>query len=47
MYIILVLQCLETMNSVQKSLDKIGSKYARISAVWKKGIHYEYTHTVL
>jgi len=26
------------LNNVQKSLDKIGAKYARIAAVWKKGI---------
>ncbi|KAJ7339435.1 hypothetical protein OS493_005833 [Desmophyllum pertusum] len=28
--------CLGTLNNVQKSINKIGSKYARIAAVWKK-----------
>jgi len=36
---------LGTLNNVQKNLDKIGSKYGRIAAVWKKGtyISHEYT----
>ncbi|KAL9988369.1 hypothetical protein ACROYT_G002806 [Oculina patagonica] len=28
--------CLATLNNVQKNLDKIGSKYGRIAAVWKR-----------
>ncbi|CAH3041766.1 unnamed protein product [Porites lobata] len=27
--------CLGTLNNVQKNLDKIGTKYKRIAAVWK------------
>ena len=34
----LFFQCLGTLNNVQKNLNKIGSKYGRIAAVWKKGI---------
>jgi len=37
---------LGTLSNVQKNLNKIGSKYGRIAAVWKKGIGYEYTYTV-
>lgn len=28
--------CLGTLNNIQKSLDKISSRYARIAALWKK-----------
>jgi len=28
--------CVGALNNVQKRLDKIGAKYARIAAVWKK-----------
>ncbi|PFX14093.1 dynactin subunit 3-like [Stylophora pistillata] len=28
--------CLGTLNNVQKNLDRIGSKYSRIAAVWKR-----------
>ncbi|XP_058969229.1 dynactin subunit 3-like [Pocillopora verrucosa] len=28
--------CLGTLNNVQKNLDRIGSKHAKIAAVWKK-----------
>ena len=39
----LFFQCLGTLNNVQKNLNKIGSKYSRIAAVWKKGISHKYT----
>ena len=36
----LFFQCLGTLNNVQKNINKIGSKYGRIAAVWKKGVGY-------
>jgi len=35
---------LGTLNNVQKNINKIGSKYGRIAAVWKKGVSYEYAY---
>ena len=40
----LFFQCLGTLNNVQKNINKIGSKYGRIAAVWKKGVGYEYAY---